>query len=682
MWITSCRNLKDYQKSNEGFNQSLSTLVTNIFQTERTGAINYVQSTRPHAHAESSLYDATAGPTPARAPTHLQPIPAGNLGPLEHSLLTRIAYGQYTNILLVGEIGSGKTASVRFVLDEFRRLRLHTNCEACPLHSMDPIEINFNEAFDQQDEDELVSAFRQQFYEQFKSAISDIFTTKNVLSAFVKYLRQEARRPAYATFHTFVKDVMGAEDWAAAHPSQIDQNRALFAWIESQPGGHYARLVLLARVAAYLKQVCPCEMSCLVSCFDNLDRLPINVQHRIVRKLFTIHEISRLRAITVVRPPLGRRMSDAEEYVFDVVPHKGPDPYCISTMWMRHFVENRATDFYSRYIPDGAASHVDLLVKRMEAVLRRDAEGRFVRTLKHLACKSVRRALRLMERVFINEAIPYNETDTHEDNLILSVLALGKAAGRIDPEDKLVANIVMAPGTEAFSLICTRLLMLVYDRQSRGQPCRLSLIVNDLKNATWWSEDEIMAAVNYLMLPLRQLLFSTGQTDYKSAAELSRAMYDVLVITPLGEGYLRQLLADLRYVQQALLSVGWDAGHSIPASVDYSDRINRFSLLRQQLGALLAVDVMESERFRDNLIAQGRGREYRIRVIAGLIIGKVGRSVLEIFRDAAGDARARGLLRRLSAAHRQNVVDPVAAGKLPQSGHFFGAKSPKKRSLL
>ncbi len=39
-------------------------------------------------------------------------------------------------------------------------------------------------------------------------------------------------------------------------------------------------------------------------------------------------------------------------------------------------------------------------------------------------------------------------------------------------------------------------------------------------------------------------------------------------------------------------------------------------------------------------------------------------------------------VRRLPEAHRQNFVDPGSAVELPRSGHFFGAKSPKKRRFL
>jgi hypothetical protein len=647
--ITKRNNIQDYSKVNSEFNQSMESLVTTIFQAQTIGLIEYVQCQR---FSETETKRSAMGaemPAPTPAPDGVEPVSSRDLGVSEYSLLTKIAYGGYTNILVRGEIGSGKTATCREVLRHFATLPLHEKCNECIFFGkLMPIEINFHDGYPD-DTDSIMNTFRDDYYDSLRTRLQSIFIDKNLLDNFIEVVIQGKYGQKLDIFNDFIIDVMQGKDWDSKHPSDQDKNRSLFSWIDKADISKHHKIRLISKLGFYLKHATDCKYPCLVVFFDNLDYLPVHLQLKIARNILSIQEISKIRTIVTVRPSLRGKIDNALAFDYDRFEQNGPDPIFICRKRIEHFLDKKNRGYYSVHIKDEYNNHVESLRNRMSSFVRKNDElgadqkavrDRIELTLRALSCKSIRRALRLAERLFINTVLPISEGGMTNDNLAIALLVGRSQSRTMDYQDDYVSNILICPESGKYSFLSIRILMLLYNpisTISEGRP--LSILISNLKDMDDWTDSEIRSALNYLMHPMKQLIYTTGRDVYATDEELLLANSDRVVLTPLGANYLIILLRNLRYLQESLLPIDWDEDSGVPPEVDYGNIVERFSLFRRQLNAMTEIDKFEFLEFKQNLVDQDRLKEYKnLYLISGTVVRRMGKIFFRIFNDLINDS--------------------------------------------
>src|SRR6185369_2822533 len=109
----------------------------------------------------------------------------GNLGSYERMILSAITWGPFSTYVLSGEMGSGKTATIRQIVEALRRPHRMTcgKCERC-----EPIliHIDFNTGFRQIALKALLSKFRMRVYESFRARVEDVFVANDLADEFRK----------------------------------------------------------------------------------------------------------------------------------------------------------------------------------------------------------------------------------------------------------------------------------------------------------------------------------------------------------------------------------------------------------------------------------------------------------------------------------------------------------------
>jgi hypothetical protein len=112
---TKLKNVRDLASHNKCFNSSVAPLVRQIFQSRETGTIGYVHTGVPHAVKQSTEHP-TLESHPQSDRVRTVGALAQTIGRHELAVWTEIAFGTPRNTILVGEIGSGKTATSHAVL--------------------------------------------------------------------------------------------------------------------------------------------------------------------------------------------------------------------------------------------------------------------------------------------------------------------------------------------------------------------------------------------------------------------------------------------------------------------------------------------------------------------------------------------------------------------------------------
>lgn len=622
----SKRNVPSFYDKNINFNHAAYGLVQSIFQHHEVGTIGYidVRTSSPNGtpvrmknHVEDGDGDLNGG-----GPNH-ERFDLRNVGEYERRILSALVSGKYPTLVLIGDMGSGKTATINHLIEVFRRPRLKS-CGVCQHCNPVVIKLNFNVGFADDDTAVLRRTFRRVLYDQLCGELHHLFEQHSLTDALLDEVRKRGDDGLYSSFGRFARKHRDSEEWN----SMTDDVKAdaLFAYLDEVTRNGTEFIHPLMALVHLTKRRLNSDPACLILIFDNIDSVKAEAQFEILAEILSYQEAAQAQMLVTLRRANFQKFEhNSGAHTFGTLDHIGPD--------IKEIIEKRLSYYAQSWdtLPEVAgmsASYRQALKNRLSYLLARKNDQRgALHRVASLSGSSIRHGLFLCERLMINSAVAYDKTPANRDDIVRAVLVGNQRSNEISANDLLIVNLLLNKVTDAASLLNVRILQLVAEFGDDASN-RVSTLVDMLKAIGGWSEEEIIEALNYLLHMKRPLLWVDGKTRYDKEV-LARHGDDVMTLTEAGHYYLREMLLDLVYVQEAALSVKWLEGH-IPNSVDYARVVERFEVLRCFLTDLAGQDYEQTVKLKEWLADKGKVLSVEPILIINRTMASLGKSALYI----------------------------------------------------
>jgi len=633
----SKHNVPNYYDRNRLFNDAAEGLVQDIFQHQDVGSTGYINSRR------ASRYQQKGGPTTntenADQDEELKDVLAhydtSDLGEYERRVFFRIVLGNYHTIVLRGDMGSGKSASINRIIETLRRPRKEV-CGLCRQCTPVVIKLDFNKGFEDDELDKLMREFRRRLYHQLRQELLDLFRK----TALINLLRDEVLKKSspYAEFGPFIDNYQNKAAWEEIPKNQRVEK--LFQYVHEETKHGTENISMLMNLVHLTKSGLSADAGCLVLIFDNIDSVEAKAQHEILGKILSYQATAQVQALVALRRGTYTDFESGNvSYTFGTIDHTGPNIEDIILARLKYYAEN--WDSLPRVQAISKPAYRRAVKLRLDYLLENwDHPRRPIQRVAAICGSSIRMGLFMSERFFLNSAVPYDEKPKYPDDVVRAVLVSDSPNNEIAPDDHCIANLLLQNPAGDASLLNIRILQLVSEFENEKFGRSVRNLLEMLQEIGGWDTEDCREAFNYLLYLRRPLLWADNKTKYADLGK--REMEDVLHITEAGRAYLNELPLDLVYIQEAALSVRWKDRY-LPISVDYSKVIERFGVLRRFLEILAKQDYDQTL----NLMHWLSKSEFSIRIspilFVNRIIAALGRSVLHILNPRVGTGELSGL---------------------------------------
>ena len=579
-----------FREINANYNQRIGAALDLLLQAQNEGPVGYIRS-RTFTSFGGSWRARTNG---TRIVSSAYRIPTGSVerfdvtgfGPYEHLVLSCLTWGPYSTYVLAGDVGSGKTAVTKKILQVLKTPR--SLCEACQRCEPIVVHVNFNSGFAGKDADALVIKFRRLVYKKLRKEARRVFKAGSLTDAFLQSVIED-KEGILDEFDELVQDREDhPEEWR--NYSEQDKSSRLLSFVDQESDKGEKGLETIMILVRFIRDRLRPDPACLVLVFDNLDSVSADAQMDILSEILAYQDIAKSKALVVLRWTTFERISSQAAYTFGVIQHSGPGPREVITRRLKHFLDDwPAFELAANLSPEDSAA----LRRRASYLLTNTGpHGPLARCLA-FSGSSVRHALRVMRRAFVNEAIRFDRDPQYKADMVRAVIVADGAKRNLQPTDKCIANIFLNRKTGYGDLLNLRILQLIADLEGAPEARSLSNLYLILRAMGGWPGTEILYAINYLLRAERPLIWVDAITKYESVENLTRGE-DVPYLTEAGKKQLDDVMGDLVYVQEALLSVNW-RNSNLPRTVDRESLTNRFRILRGQLKLLMEEDWRETE---------------------------------------------------------------------------------------
>ena len=624
------RNVPVHFQRNRSFNEEAGGLVEDIFQHRSVHESGYVSS-RTASPVSSEMKSVTSQSEHQASDEQLGRYDVRDMGEYERRVLSRLLVGKYGTVVLVGDMGSGKTSTIEYLM---RTLRGRSNVAGSG-NAPIIIKLNFNAGFRITDIKVILSEFRQQLYGQFRQELRHLFKESNLSNTFRNEILNGSAKvdqeQTYAAFDRFAQAHEDSVTWKKL--TELQKANEIFSYIDECTKSGTQRLSVLMTLIRFTKECLRDDPGSFFLFFDNIDSVATEAQAAILAEILGYQEIAQVQALVTLRRSAFARFDPTGAFAFSVIDHLGPPIKEVITRRLKYYANQWAV------LPEVNAlnaAHRQAVKVRLNYLIhtKDDARGALNRALP-ICGASIRLGLLMCERLFINSAVPFDADPHYRDDLFRAVLVGKGESTEISPDDPCIANLLLNTATGEASLLNIRILQLTAEAEHDEANRTVQRVSKILAQIGRWSGEEIRMAFNYLLYVRRPLIWVDGKTRYDNLT-INRKDQDPLHLTEAGNFYLRHLILDLVYVQEAVLSVQWNRGN-IPAAVDYAKYVERFQVLRCLLAELANDDHEETHRLKQWVSATNTSITpclFTNRIIAG-----VGRSVLKILLPRIGNAR-------------------------------------------
>jgi hypothetical protein len=193
-----------------------------------------------------------------------------------------------------------------------------------------------------------------------------------------------------------------------------------------------------------------------------------------------------------------------------------------------------------------------------------------------------------------------------------------------------VANVFTNGRTNAPSMLILRILGLLHDFDSMSTKRSVGNLIAVLEVIGGWTQREILEALNYLMVDRRPLVWVDGRSKFSLAGDASvPAAREILFLTSAGKRYLKGLVMELSYFQEAMFGLDWQS-ELVPRSFEMDDINVRFRALRACFKQLQVMDQMDVKRFKESAVVVDA---LTPTLVTGRILYGVGRAAFLIFES-------------------------------------------------
>ena len=663
----------DFTELNKDYNAKVTSLVGDILGTHRIypeyvsafafepNLPSLAQTSNPDAHVVKEPAVPAIGST-AR-------FDVADLGVYEQVVFSCLAWGAYSIYCMVGEMGSGKSATAQYIERVLLRKR-HATCGRCVTCRPVAIRLDFNEGFTSTDTEILLKQFKTRLYQQLKIFIRDAFKNGVDVQNFVDTVRKREFFNTLAGFDDFIETIdASVGDWEKLTNRQ--KTHRLFAFIKDQEDND-ARVELLMRVLGYISKLVLPEPACVVVIYDNLDKLRYEAQMAILFALMGLQSMADVRALVPLRRTSFEKLASQRVYSFGVINHTGPTPVEIIRRRVTHYLENFDKEQSTRSVDKVVAAGLRQRLRYIANVLSHES-GHLADMIRSVPGDSVRLGLFMMERAFVNNVVPFDRDPISVFDLGRALIVGEASEQRLSPNDEVVANVFCDGRSSKPTLLVIRILAVLhayYDVASRRS---LGNVVALLREIGGWNVREVLHALNYLLNFKRPLVWVDGRTEFKLGTDAREALpsREILFLTRAGERYLRHLASELAYFQECVAALDWPIGR-VPTSMDITDVESRMGALRSCFVVLQAMDGEQYVRY-DAYKQRDSHQSLPLMLMTNRILYGLGKAALLIFE-------AQNVARRSVADEWRNWHSQLIQSLNLEEG-LTGRRNPKLGSL-
>lgn len=621
---------------NAPFNGAMEGLVQDIFQHHSVGHIGYIKA-RENGDIATPKRTANVLGDFSENDVHsrLSRFDLADLGEYEKRIFSSLVIGKYPTTVLIGDMGSGKSATIEYLTSVLKRPRSST-CGLCENCSPIVIKMNFNAGFLDEDPAVVLRTFRRTLYDKLRFELRRLYkitfrekSEPNKVMTLTDALLDEIRTPGsganYAAFDRFEQMHADIVTWNTT-PTDVKAD-LLFSYVDDCTNNGVENLRVMMNLVHLTKKRLRSDPACLILVFDNIDSILPEAQYTILSEILQYQETAQVQSlVTLRRANFVRFEQNSAALSFGTVNHAGPDIKDVVMRRLKYYADN--WDSLPEVEQYRGSPYLEAVKKRLDYLIKTESDLRGgIQRIAALCGASIRLGLFMSQRFFLNSAVKYDVDPKYKDDIVRALLIEQGESNQILPDDLLIANLFLNKATGEASLLNIRILQLVVELE-RDEPNRLSKLLEILKAIGFSDREEVVTALNYLLYLRRPLLWVDGRTKY-DGLHLDRHLDDALHLTEAGYRYLRELVVDLVYVQEATLSVKWHAGN-IPTEVDYGIAVQRFQVLRCFLEQLAEQDFRQTKLLKTWLGRKGASYSITPMLFVNRMISGLGKSALII----------------------------------------------------
>lgn len=637
-----------YKNDNREFNALSAELVADMMQNDGIGPEGYVPTSESEIEARNDLPLHLAEEIKDRLVDISEELNLNrqsgkqslkSLPPYERKLIANIGWGQFTTYVLIGDMGSGKTTSANYALDWLSKPR-SSLCSSCAgsRSSCKPviIRIDFNNGFRGRETDRLVKQFHKLYYTRLRAHLRRQLSDLDVVIDFARWVAEDENRDLFSEFDRLAQEYEEKESEWEDLTSRQRSNR-LFSYIDESGENWEGRLNLALLVARFLGTALRRDQSCFAVLLDNLDSVWAPAQHRLLLEILAHQRFAGATTIVPLRYSTFDGFKNNAAYAFGIIVHAGANPSEV----LRRRLEKYLGKVQEEPLASGLRSDQIFAVENRLRYASRliKSDNRFARRFRAFSGASIRHALYCAERVFLNNAVPWDRDPSNENELTRAVMLGASKEMELSPTDPCVANLFGYPGKDVFSLLCFRIVQLLFTFRHQHLMRGTHSLVPMVRTVGRWSEKDVLSAVNYLLFEKRPIIWVDGREKFESVDQLLERN-EILNLTYSGYLYWTVLVRDLEYLQESVIALDWpersDLVGDLPTEVDYGSSYSRFRTLLLLLDYIVEVDLLQTRRFVNWKAKAGREFALTVQLGTSIMVYHVAAAIRAIIRSSRG----------------------------------------------
>lgn len=560
-----------YKNNNEYNNSSISNFVEDILSPERVGDSGYVTL------GDFNYDECIFSPCPDFIKEEIKNVLLSpEIFGYEKLVLSNLLYGNKTNYVLAGAMGSGKTALIRY-LEQYIE-KNHSSIISI-------IYLNFHEGFPTLlNADQTFSLFKSLLINQLKAFIYDIFIKNDGLfDEFLLLVRND-----YKSLHMLYNHVIRTIN-ICSQKNYLLSERIVCFFDQIHNESHIDEwLISYFQILKVLKLLLSKIQKKIILFFDNLDGISSPAQKDILDSIITYNEISQIKSLIALRRSSYQRLFGKANYDYGYFHHYGPFPQRILRKRLLYWKDKLDLHPLTTLLDD---NHKKALYNRISYILK-DTSSKKSYTNKYLdslSGRSVRLGLYLSQRLFINNVFPYDD-DSNWDNLIARSLLVGKEE-HILPNDVFILNIFQKPNFCLLSLLPLRILQILKEFFTNSPHLmKFRYVISILRSLAYNDDPDILSCFNILFNIEKPLLWIDSIYKFDSIEQMEK-LDDKIFFTEIGLSYYDNLLIDLNYIQECFLSIPYSDFNIISYGDD--SIYDRFDYILKCLSSIHDLDYKE-----------------------------------------------------------------------------------------
>lgn len=529
-----------------------------------------------------------------RQPTHTPEIPylpewVTVLGEYESNLLGKLLRPTSAVICIVGDMGSGKTTTIRY-LTKILRDKACGQCMANGSKNHDiliahidfrkrPVEINEPDL----DGKTLIQEICYELKARSSSVIDEIEELYDFWKQIIDLYDHSEDPEVDETARVLLAEASWLRQQDEAHATKR-QRKDLLGKLETRDKDWYLRyLVLLWRYLLKTRYNGHRERTLVV--LDNVDTLPPILQRRLVDFMLKTSSKDGPTFVILMRPETLMRQGLADTLV-DVVIHEGPKPIDVVLDRLQRFCAAP-----SKFIePElGLTTEQNRLMTEflqyMHQQMVSEGDEVFVSFLSSAAGKSVRLALVLAQGLVMVRVSDMKKKTLTSHFLIRACITNGKPQFKAGPRHPIENLFNVAGMEEGRLLVKPRILKYLSDQGGKGS-------VSNIRSSFMcfgYDDELIKKALNDMLRFECQMMRADGHDIFRNNWGGEQ---ETVYLTEIGKGYLNHLIYSTDFVQEVMLD-SFVEGANWPRTVESDSLYDKLHLLYLFLRDLFHADSRE-----------------------------------------------------------------------------------------